>query len=163
MTVSFEKARDEDVLQLEKLLIASKRAMFGQGIKQWNTYYPSEKHIKNDLCEGKLYVLRDTSFKIQCVGSITLINELENLREYKLQRIMTNPLEVRKGLASRLIEEIEKMAKLNNINKLSSSTSKENVMMQKVFEKNDFVKVGGFSDPTREVAGLFFKYHKLLR
>ncbi len=163
MIVSFGKARNEDILQLNRLLLASKNFMFKQGITQWNTRYPSEENIKTDIFKGKLYVLRDETSKIQCAGSITLANESETIKVYQLQRIMTNPLESGKGLASRLIQEMEELAKLNKINKLNSSTSKKNIMMQKTFKKNNFVKIGEFFDPTREVAGEFFKYHKLLR
>lgn len=150
--MDFRKSKREDI---EKIMMVIKKAqayLKEQGIDQWQNGYPNEDVIKTDIDNDESYVLVDgkkvigtTALSFDGENTYNSIYEgewLTNGDHAVIHRIAIDSDFKRKGLASKILKEVDKECEKKKIESIKIDTHRENMAMQNLLMKNGFKYCG---------------------
>ena len=138
--MEFRKTNINDLPEVMKIIREAQSYFKEQGIDQWQNNYPNEEVIKNDIKNNATTV---ASFN----GEKTYDNIYEGKWLSEDKYIVIHRVAVASdlkgiGLATELMKNVEKLALQNNVYSIKGDTHEDNKSMQRMFEKNGFVKCG---------------------
>lgn len=161
--IVFESALSTDLPKLEEILFDAKKSMADQKIYQWTENYPSSTDILTDIQLGELFLLKNEG-EIICMGTFTR-KPLENLSFHQLsdkwfvKRLITKTSEIGNGIGNKWLEQcIDYFTQEDE--RIYSCTNHTNFPMQRLFEKNNFVKIDEKVLEGRESLGSFYVYER---
>ncbi len=150
--MEFRKARKSDVKEIMTIINMAKTYLKEEEIDQWQNGYPNGDVIERDIDDGHSYVLIDDD---RVVGTTYLSFDGEELYrtihggqwltdgDYGvIHRIAVDRELKRKGLASRIIREVEDRCIERNIKSIKIDTHRKNIVMQNFLKKNGFKYCG---------------------
>ena len=147
----FRKAVAADSPQIWKILQQAIQRRKEDGSNQWQDGYPNETVVANDIANGYGYVLADGE-TIVGYTAVLLNDEPEYAKivgkwitdeEFVVfHRVAVSNDYLGQGLAVKLIQHIEEIAKANNIKSIKADTNFDNPAMMKIFEKLGYVYCG---------------------
>lgn len=148
--MKIRKGNSEDIKEIIKIIKDAIIDMESEGIDQWDSIYPNEEVISNDVYEGNLYVYIDENI----IKGFIILNEFQD-REYEaikwennadknlvIHRLCINPKYKGKGIATTLIEYAERFAKDNKYEAIRLDCFTQNNHACKLYEKNCYEKRG---------------------
>lgn len=149
----FRKTTEEDIEKVMEILERAKKQIARFGIDQWQDGYPTEEDIKRDIKEGNSYVLVDEG---EIVGTTAFSFEEEeayknlvagqwitnNERYGVIHRIAVDSEKGKKGYAKELLQNMEEIAKSQNVFSIRTDTHEGNNGMKAYLYKNGFTYCG---------------------
>ncbi|HWI48294.1 MAG TPA: GNAT family N-acetyltransferase [Rummeliibacillus sp.] len=148
----FRKANTTDLSSIMNIISEAQQFLKEHGINQWQDGYPSEDVIALDIENQIAYVLLDEGRIVATVAidpnGEEAYNDLEgghwlSQGQYlAIHRLAVLPTYNGNGLATIIIQEVEKLCTEKQIHSLRLDTHMENKAMQRVAEKNHFTKCG---------------------
>ncbi len=172
MEISFRKGTPQDVPYIMNIIQDTVEIMERNHNDQWTEDYPKEENFLKDINRGKLYVA--VNEKDKPVGTVTV--EEEGPKQYQtipwrkedsayyIHRIAVDVQTRGQGVASKLLQYAEEVAKQDGINYLKTDTYSLNKKAQSMFTKNGYKEVGVIP-PEEGYLGKeepFFVYDKIL-
>lgn len=151
---SFKKAHSEDVEAIWSILAAAILRRKEEGSNQWQDGYPNPEVIRSDIERGIGYILLvDETIVGYCA---ILINDEPQYAKIKgewisdgdfvvYHRVAIATAHLRRGLAERMLKEIERWARENKISSLRADTNFDNTGMLRLFEKLNYTYCGEVS------------------
>lgn len=150
--MDFRLARKEDI---EKIMIIINKAqdhLKSQGIDQWQNGYPNKDTIEKDIDAGNFYVLVEEN-EILGITALIFGEDITYKKIYEgkwltngeyavIHRMAVDLNKKRKGLASKILSEVEKTTIANSIYSIKVDTHRDNKAMQNFLKKNDFKYCG---------------------
>lgn len=149
----FRKTTEEDIEKVMEILEKAKKQIARFGIDQWQDGYPSEEDIRKDIKEGISYVLVDqgeivgtTAFSFEeeeAYKNLVAGQWLTNNEKYGvIHRIAVDGEKGKKGYAKELLQNMEEIAKSQNVFSIRTDTHKGNNGMKSYLYKNGFTYCG---------------------
>ncbi len=149
----FRKTTEEDIEKVMEILEKAKKQIARFGIDQWQDGYPSEEDIRKDIKEGISYVLVDegeivgtTAFSFEeeeAYKNLVAGQWLTNNEKYGvIHRIAVDGEKGKKGYAKELLQNMEEIAKSQNVFSIRTDTHKGNNGMKAYLYKNGFTYCG---------------------
>ena len=144
MNYQFRKALLSEIPKIWIILQAAIKSRKDDGSNQWQDGYPNPEVIKNDIKKEAGYVLtQDNSIVGYCAILINDEPEYEKIigkwlsnKDYVVfHRVAIAPAHLGKGLAKKIMENIEAFALSKNINSIKADTNFDNPAMMSLFEK----------------------------
>lgn len=150
--MNFRKGRNIDAEKIMIIIDEAKEALKSQGINQWQDGYPNLETIKSDLSQGEAYVLEDQekimAYVILSFGKEKTYNKIYeghwlSEEEYAvIHRIAVSKESKGKGISHELLKSLEKITLENNIKSIKIDTHRQNEIMRKLLEKNNYKYCG---------------------
>ncbi len=150
--MEFRRSKKEDIEEIMAIINMAKNYLKEEGIDQWQKGYPNSDVIEKDIDDGYSYVLTDGG---DLVGTTYLSFDGEELYntidegqwlnhgDYGvIHRIAVDRELKRKGLASRIVKEVEDICMEKNIKSIKIDTHRKNIVMQNFLRKNGFEYCG---------------------
>ena len=149
--MKFRNAKETDVKRMMEMVNQAKASMKAMGIDQWQSGYPDEAAIREDLENQVNYVLEEDG---SVVGMITIVfGEEEAYKQIdgawlndepyaSFHRVCVDGNRKGRGLAGILFREGEALCKSHGIRNLRNDTHPDNLPMQHAVEKFGFVRCG---------------------
>ncbi len=149
----FRKTTEEDIEKVIEILEKAKKQIARFGIDQWQDGYPSEEDIRRDIKEGNSYVLVDegeivgtTAFSFEeeeAYKNLVAGQWLTNNEKYGvIHRIAVDSEKGKKGYAKELLQNMEEIAKSQNVFSIRTDTHEGNNGMKSYLYKNGFTYCG---------------------
>lgn len=149
----FRKTTEEDIEKVIEILEKAKKQIARFGIEQWQDGYPSEEDIRKDIKEGISYVLVDegeivgtTAFSFEeeeAYKNLVAGQWLTNNEKYGvIHRIAVDSEKGKKGYAKELLQNMEEIAKSQNVFSIRTDTHEGNNGMKSYLYKNGFTYCG---------------------
>jgi ribosomal protein S18 acetylase RimI-like enzyme len=148
--MDIKKGEIEDVKQIMSIIKDAIVDMESEEIYQWDSIYPDEDVISNDIYEGNLHIYVDANI---IKGFIT-INEHQD-KEYEAvnwkykngthlitHRLCVNPKYKGKGIASTLLKYAERFGRNNKYETIRLDSFIQNIHACNLYEKAGYEKVG---------------------
>lgn len=162
--MKFEVVTAQHIDELVQILEEAKVNMERQNIYQWNNQYPDRKLILSDIDKQELYILKDRTETIVCMGTFSesSIKEITipiDTSAVFIKRLIVKANTCGQGLAKELIDKYIDKCKLKG-RELYSCTNHTNLPMQRVLEKMNFRVVESFVIEERKTYGKFHLYYK---
>lgn len=144
------KAQFEDIPIIMELIKATISDMEKQGVHQWDEVYPDEAVIRKDISEKSLYVfIEDNKIKGIIVLNENQDKEYQDLQwEYDsgnqlvIHRLCVHPIFQGQGVAKKLIQFAEEVAKEDNYEAIRLDSFVKNLWACKLYEKAGYKRVG---------------------
>lgn len=148
-------AKKQEIPELLRLTAACGKEMISRGIYQWNEHYPSAEAFEKDVKRGELYLLFVNN---DLAGSITIstLKDEEykaidwltpDRKHYYIHRLAVHPQNQGQGLARKLMDFAEEMAKINNITSIRLDTFSQNPRNQRFYEVRGYQRLGNIYFP----------------
>lgn len=148
---TFRKAVIEDKNSIWNIIKQAILRRKADGSNQWQDGYPNLQTIENDIAKEIGFVLVDDETIIGYCAA--LINDepeyakiigkwLTNDDFVVIHRIAIDENYLGQGLSGKIIENVEKLAKENNIFSVKVDTNFDNFAMMKIFEKRGYQYCG---------------------
>lgn len=145
----------EDIDSLLKITAACALHMTGNGIYQWNEYYPNRFAFENDVKRDELYVYKNTNEIIGCIAISTLMDEeyktiqwlTENHENIYIHRLAVHPEHQGKGVARKLMDFAEKKSRTEKKVSIRLDTFSKNLRNQKFYEHRGYQRLGSIYFP----------------
>lgn len=152
-TERFRKTTEEDIEKVMEILEKAKKQIARFGIDQWQDGYPAREDVLKDIENGISYVLVDegeivgtTAFSFEeeeayknLVAGQWIIN---NERYGVIHRIAVDGEKGKKGYAKELLQNMEEIAKSQNVFSIRTDTHEGNNGMKSYLYKNGFKYCG---------------------
>lgn len=149
----FRKTTEEDIEKVMEILERAKKQIARFGIDQWQDGYPTEEDIKRDIKEGNSYVLVDegeivgtTAFSFEeeeAYKNLVAGQWITNNEKYGvIHRIAVDSEKGKKGYAKELLQNMEEIAKSQNVFSIRTDTHEGNNGMKSYLYKNGFTYCG---------------------
>ena len=143
------KAVLEDIDQIMDILNKTKAEMHSYNNFQWDKNYPNREDFINDIKKENLYcieheksiagfVCANTTQPIEYNG----LNWSSTKEAMVIHRMSVNPEFRQKGIGTKLIKFVERLAIKNNIEYLKTDTYSLNVKMNNLFKKCGYNFIG---------------------
>lgn len=164
-------ARINDLDQIMSIIEQTKAIMQAENNDQWDNDYPNEQIFRQDIAEGNLYV---AEFGNE-VGGFICLNDAEeaayrglawsnDTRSLVVHRMAIRPDLRQQGLAGKLLDFAEQIARGRQLSYLRADTYAINEKMQGLFKKKGFRFVGVLISQDGELVfgkeGSFYAYEK---
>jgi len=138
--------------EIMEIIRVIKKEMKEEKNPQWNEEdnYPSREKFLSDIENKNLYIYEEGKILKGFIAITKDSNEYVELLKtsekpaYILHRLAIKKEYRKEGIASKLFEYAEKLAKENNIKILKADTEVNNIKMNKLFIKLGFIKKGEF-------------------
>ncbi|WP_125709794.1 GNAT family N-acetyltransferase [Companilactobacillus zhongbaensis] len=155
--VYLRQARSEDLPKVLDIISGAKKTLRDRGVDQWQTGYPDEAILKQDLNDGINYVMLLDG---EVVGTAALqqgiepnyeklVNgkwDAESNKEYSvIHRIAVEPGHQGQHLSAALIRQLLTISYQLGYSDVRIDTHPENLVMQHVITTNGFVEKGEIS------------------
>ena len=149
----FRKTTEEDIEKVIEILEKAKKQIARFGIDQWQDGYPAEEDIRRDIKEGISYVLVDegeivgtTAFSFEeeeAYKNLVAGQWITNNEKYGvIHRIAVDSEKGKKGYAKELLQNMEEIAKSQNVFSIRTDTHEGNNGMKSYLYKNGFTYCG---------------------
>ncbi len=141
----------EDVNTAVKIIDMAKQHLKEQGIDQWQNGYPDYECIKNDARNntGFFAIEDDTIYGYLCIDFSgepaydNLAGEWLSDEKYVVVHRLAMADEARgKNLSSKILKLVEELALQKGVNYIRVDTDEDNLKMQHLLKKNNFVYRG---------------------
>lgn len=162
--MKLRKSEIKDLPEILGIIGDAKGFLKSQGLDQWQSAYPSGEDILKDIEQGYAYVLEDGD-RIMCTGAILECIEkfyeviydgswITDGRYMTIHRLATRSDSRGKGTASAFIEETVKLCRERGLPSIRIDTHRGNLPMQRMLEKNGFIRCGTiiFGDEGERIA-----------
>lgn len=141
----FEMATKEDAGTILELY----HSVLGTPYCRWSMHYPTKENIEDDLKRNALFCFRENGEIIATI-SIDLDEAVEALPcwsaelqpSIELSRLCVSGKFQGRGLAAKLIENMQEYSRENGIKSIHYLVSKYNLTAQKAYQRLDFQLVG---------------------
>ena len=151
--MEFRKTEKKEIDSVLKIITDAKNFFKLSGIDQWQGEYPNYDTIEQDIIKGNSYVLVDNYNNVLSTISCSLDGEPSYEQIYNgewlskeqfaaLQRVAVSTEAKGKGLAKKMIDELELICKQSSISSMRIITHHNNVPMQKSIYKSGFQHCG---------------------
>lgn len=150
--MEFRKAFKSDANSIMNIIKQAQDYFKEQGIDQWQNNYPNYEIVCNDIANNYGYVLLKDNI---IIGTAAVSFDGEKTYEHiydgewisdgeyvVIHRIAIDSKYKGKGLASFILEKVEKICLEKNIHSIKIDTHRENLAMQKLLKKNGFKYCG---------------------
>jgi GNAT superfamily N-acetyltransferase len=149
----FRNGNKADLSRMMEIVRQAQISIGKLGIDQWQNGYPTEEIMHNDVKNGYSLVGTTDVGKIIAIATIIYNNEPTYDRIYDgewlsrgdfvvVHRMAVAEESRQKGIASKLLREIEKQAIIKNIPSFKIDTHEGNIPMRRTFESNGFTYCG---------------------
>lgn len=167
---TIRKAESVDLAAVFSVFQKAREKMQQAGIGQWTESYPNYDILAADIQAGSMFVIEAETRQI--AGFLVLDSSCSD--EYRRQpwqesqsvlfihRVVVSPDYQGQGIASQLIQYCERVARVQQIKAIHSSTHFRNIPMQYVFLKNNYCQISEFIMQDRPDIGEFFAYERLI-
>ncbi len=150
MNLTFRNATTEDLPQVLSLYKAVVENMIQSGINQWSDEYPNKEVLSGDIDRGELILGVNgneivSAFVMNCDADPDYYNaawQYPDVRWCVVHRLCVSPLYHRQGLATKVMEYVEKTARLQGFEAIHLDTFSGNPKALNLYHKLDFVDVG---------------------
>ena len=150
--MDFRKAVKSDINRIMDIIKQAQDYFREKGIDQWQNNYPNYEVIRNDIEKGYGYVLLKEG-KIIGTVAVSFDGEktydkiydgkwISNLDYAVIHRLAIDSNYKGQGLASVIINNIEKICLTRNIHSIRIDTHEDNKSMQRLIDKNGFKYCG---------------------
>ena len=121
------------------------------GSEQWQHGYPNEQSIRNDIANGYSHVLVESDMIVAYAAIIfdiepaytDIVGKWLTEGEYVvIHRVATSNAAKRKGVATQLFQQIEKLAKARGITSIKVDTNFDNIPMLRILDKLGYTYCG---------------------
>lgn len=149
--LSLSKAEEKDLDLIWQIILYAKESRKADGSTQWQNGYPFRETILEDIRQGNAYVVRDESKVLGYVAVIFGKEEAyENINgkwlsdgDYcAVHRLAVSKTMKGKGLATKMLQEVENIARENGVLSIKIDTIFDNIPMLKIVEKLEYVYCG---------------------
>lgn len=151
--MNLRKATNDDHPVMMEIVRQAQQSLKSLGIDQWQNGYPSPEIVDRDIREEHAYVLTDRSGQVVAMASVIYNDEPTYDRVYDGEWLSRGDFVVvhrmavagqcrQKGVASFLLEEIERMAIQQRISSFKVDTHEGNIPMRRTLEKHGFIYCG---------------------
>lgn len=149
--LSLSKAEEKDFDLIWQIILYAKEIRKADGSTQWQNGYPFRETILEDIRQGNAYVVRDES---EVLGYVAVIfgkeEAYENINgkwlsdaDYcAVHRLAVSKAMKGKGLATKMFQEVENIARENGVLSIKIDTIFDNIPMLKILEKLEYVYCG---------------------
>lgn len=151
--MEFRKSKTEDIPGIMRIIRQAQEYMKKQGIDQWQNGYPNEAVFQEDILKGYGYVMEEEG---GIIGTIAVLFDGEPTydRIYEgawitqgipyaaIHRVAVDAQLKGRGIAGRMIKEVEKMCLEQGVYGIKNDTHRENLSMRKMQKKNGFEYCG---------------------
>ena len=148
----FRKSEIKDIKEVMNIINDAKKSLKNQGLDQWQSGYPNEESIKEDIKKDISYVLEKDE-KILGTAAISFDGDKTYEKIYKGNWISTEEFAVihriavleeakGQGITGQIIKETENLCNDRNIKSIKIDTHKDNIPMQNSIKKNGFEYCG---------------------
>lgn len=168
--MEFRLATENDIPKINIMFKFIIENMQNHNLDVWNELYPFCE-FENDIKNQSMYVFENDNSEI--VASISICDKTSGFRSfawenkkasaYYIDRLAVNVKYLKQGIGSKLIQEIENIAKDNNIEYLRLLVVHSNLPAISFYMKNGFKKVKGkFKEYIKEQRTnmIYFAYEK---
>lgn len=150
--MEFRKADFSDLDTIMEIVLQAQNFLKKLNVNQWQNGYPSREIIYQDIANDNGYVMTDDK-KVIAMATVIFTNEptYEHIfdgkwlteKEYSVvHRLAVDSHCKNSGVATAILEEIEKMTKNKKIDSIRVDTHEDNIPMQNLLMKNGFVYCG---------------------
>ena len=183
--MNFRKSTFDDVDRILEIIEKAKIELNKLGLDQWQNGYPNKKVIENDVKNGISYVLEDIEKNgnelksenfTKILGTIVLSPKKEepySKIEGKwitdddyivIHRLAVDSETKNKGIATKILEFLEKECIKNKILSIKADTHENNEPMKRFLEKNGFSYCGViYLDKEPDVGEKRIAYEKIIK
>lgn len=151
--MDFRRAEKRDLPKIMAMINDAKAAFKNLGIDQWQDGSPNEGVIINDIKEGTSYVIAGDNKTVLGYAVLTFDAEpaykeifggrwLSNEPYATIHRVVTEKDSKNKGVASLLFNNFERICLERKVVWLRVDTHEDNIPMQKLIAKVDFIRSG---------------------
>lgn len=146
----FRLATTLDLPALMVLVCRVVPQMQAMGNHQWDANYPNEQVFADDIARGRLWVAEDEDHALAGVAALTTDQEPEyaevgwDLTELAIvvHRLAVDPAFQGQGIASRLMQQAEAVARQRSIHVLRLDTNTQNPVTQRLLPKLGYTLAG---------------------
>lgn len=147
----FSLAKSTDLPRIIEIINQAKQQMYREGKQQWNENYPAAEDIANDIKKNYGYVL---TFEKKIIAYAAVVFDGEPAYEsingkwlsespyVVVHRLAVADEMKQKGMAIKVMQEIEKLCAEKDIFSFKVDTNFDNFYMQKVLNKCGFSYCG---------------------
>lgn len=176
--VVIRHGRVEDVDSILEIVKEVTVRMNAEGNFQWNQFYPLRDDFLKDIERQELYVAVDSENNDQVLGMVGICDAQpveygdittwdKDIRSLVPHRLAVSPFHQSKGVAQRLLQLAEELAREKGISRVRVDTNDQNHRVQHILEKKlgyEYKGIMQFRDFHSEIySTLFFKcYEKIL-
>jgi len=150
--MNFRKARKAEASHIMNIIKQAQTYFKEHGINQWRDGYPNVEIIQQDIDNKNSYVLIKDN-KIVATAAVSFdgektynhIYEGEWLSDNKyavIHRVAVDNRYKGLGLSSQIIKNVEDLCLDKGIPSIKIDTQEENISMQRLLEKNEFIYCG---------------------
>lgn len=150
--MEFRKADFSDLDTIMEIVLQAQNFLKKLNVNQWQNGYPSREIIYQDIANDNGYVMTDDK-KVIAMATVIFANEptYEHIFDGKwltekaysvVHRLAVDFHCKNSGVATAILEEIEKMTKNKKIDSIRVDTHEDNIPMQNLLMKNGFVYCG---------------------
>lgn len=146
-----ERAKIGDLDSIWQIILYAKESRKRDGSTQWQNGYPFRETILEDIKQGNAYVMRNEE-GIQVYVAVIFGKEqaYENIEgkwlsdgDYcAVHRLAISETMKGKGLAQKMLQEVENIAKENQVLSIKIDTNFDNIPMLKIIEKLGYAYCG---------------------
>ena len=144
------KAEVNDIPQIKKITEACAKHMIAAGIYQWNENYPSLEVLTKDVTAKTVYVYLDQKeiiatvmFSMEMDDFYTEVNWLTpNTKQLYVHRLAVHPASQGHGIARRLMDFGEAIAKENHCLSVRLDTFSQNPRNNRFYQARQYQQVG---------------------
>ena len=144
------KAEPQDITHIKKITEACARHMISQGIFQWNEHYPDLAILTQDVHEKTVYVFEQAG---EIVGTVMFSYNMDafysdiawltpNEKQLYVHRLAVHPTQQGNGIARKLMDFGEAMAKKNNCLSVRLDTFSRNPRNNRFYQARKYQQVG---------------------
>lgn len=144
------KALSNDIPHIKKITEACARHMIAQGIFQWNEHYPDLAVLTKDVEAETVYVYVQEKGIIGCVMFSTTMDDFyrdiawltPDTKQLYVHRLAVHPEEQGKGIARKLMDFGEQLAKKNECLSVRLDTFSQNPRNNRFYQARNYKRVG---------------------
>lgn len=154
----FKMVRHAKLSEIQKIMAitnACGKKMISEGIFQWDEEYPNVKAFKNDLERNELYVYEEENEVLGCIVISTFMDKeyldvnwlTETSEHFYIHRLAVKPSEQGKGIARKMMDFAENLAKGENKTSIRLDTFSQNSRNQKFYEARGYKRLDSIYFP----------------
>lgn len=147
----FRPAAGADASRIWEIIRQAKAQMHRENRLQWDESYPAPEHIADDINKGYAYVLCDGA-NVIAYAAVIFDGEsaygsirgkwLSDGPFVVVHRLAVADRMKQRGIATRVMQEVEKLSVARNVRSFKVDTNFDNADMQRVLEKCGFAYCG---------------------
>lgn len=153
------QGQKEDATRIIEVLSACGKNLRNQGIDQWDESYPNLEQIKKDIAQNELFVIESDGIIQGCI----VLNEVQDKEYFELDwltkndekqlvvhRLGIHPDSQGKGLARKLMDFSENLAKSRSYKSIRLDTFSQNPKNQAFYKKRGYSEIGSVFLPYKK-------------